>query len=298
MAITSVGYAGTVGDAQWALMIPRVGGSLFGVDSVAALKVTAAAGTRTIQIASGRAWASGILDTSNAAETKALASVPSGIRWDLVVLRRNWATKATTIEVVQGGSSKELPTRQNNPGVQFDQPLALVRVAAGQAAVQEIIDLRCVPGDAGLIALDDLARSYLSRVGTSVRIGDVHWDRVVNAAGSPVWISTAMGDTGWIAPALAAGWDSYAQETFLYRVRQGILMLGGRGTGTASAGIRIFTLPTTARHNAPTPPVFTVHSDNGPQFVVVSKTGDVVIASRQNQPRVGVSLAGVTMFVN
>lgn len=191
MAITSVGYAGTVGDAQWAEMISRVGGAVYSVDTYGSFRVTASAGTRTVSIAAGGASGKGIYDENPAAITQALASVPSGTRWDLIVLRRTWATKVTAVAVVQGGSTKAIPTRTVTPGTVDDQPLALVRVAAGSNAIQEIVDLRCAVSNGGAVAWDALVRSYLNELGTSVRIGDVVWDRVTDGSGSPEWVTIA-----------------------------------------------------------------------------------------------------------
>lgn len=208
MAITSVGYAGTVGDAQWAAMISRVGKSAYSVDDYASFRVTVGAGTRALAVASGKASAFGVYDTSNAIENVTLASVPSGTRWDLVVLRRTWATKVTAVAVIQGGSTKALPTWTTTPGAVVDQPLALARVIAGSTVVQEIVDLRCISGDGGLSAFDDLARSYMTQLGTSVRIGDVVWNRGVNVSGSSVWTFTDVTpDTGWVDISKNSGWS-------------------------------------------------------------------------------------------
>lgn len=207
MTITSVGYRGTVGEAQWAAMITRVGGVFYAVNDHTSFKVSIGAGTRTVAIAAGGASCTGIYDTSNAVETKTLAAVSSGTRWDMVVLRRTWATPVTTLEVIQGGSSKALPARNQTSGVVVDQPLALVRVVAGSTAIQEIVDLRCVAVNGSLLAFDTLARSYLSPVATSVRIGDIQWTRTVDATGSPVWTYVDVTpDTGWVDITRNPGW--------------------------------------------------------------------------------------------
>ena len=107
----------------------------------------------SVQVASGIAYGNGISDFSDAAESITIAAVAAGTRYDAVVLRRDWAGSSTTptgaatqgrsfIAVVQGGSSQMLPALQNNPGVMTDQPLALVRVTAGQSTVTVTDDLR------------------------------------------------------------------------------------------------------------------------------------------------------------
>lgn len=208
MTITSAGYKGTVGEQQWAKMMPRVGAGLYSVNDAASFKVSIAAGTRQVSVARGGASAAGIFDESSAVETLTLASVPSGTRWDLIVLRRTWATKATTLVVIPGGSTKVLPARNSNVGVVHDQPLALARVIAGNSAVQEVVDLRCVVGDGGAVAFDKLALTYLDRVGTQIRVGDFLWTRVLNSTGSPAWVVTdETPDTGWVAVTRNAGWE-------------------------------------------------------------------------------------------
>lgn len=217
MAITSVGYAGTVSDEQWAKMVARVGSAFYSVDDFASFKVSAAAGTRTIQVATGGISGKGIYDLSSAAVTRSLGSVPSGVRWDLVVLRRTWATKLSDIVVIPGGSTKALPDRSITPGTVDDQPLALVRVAAGSTNIQEVVDLRCSVHNGGAIAWDDLARTYLNQLGTDLRIGDIMHSRVTDAGGSEVWVSSDMGDTGWVAVPLGPGWEAATGDSAGYR---------------------------------------------------------------------------------
>lgn len=209
MTITSVGYAGTVGEVQWSNMIPRVGSTFYSVDDYASFRVTVTAGTRAVSVAAGGASAVGVYDVSNAAATLNLGSVSSGDRWDLVVLRRNWSTKLTTLVVIQGSATKTIPARNTTVGTLHDQPIALCRVTSstGSAVVQEIVDLRCVGGDGGLTAFDDLSRSYLSRVGTQVRIGNTLWTRTIDALGSPLWAAQDVTpDTGWLSASQNDGW--------------------------------------------------------------------------------------------
>ena len=219
MAITSVGYAGTVSDEQWAKMVARVGSAFYSVDDFASFRVTAAAGTRMIQVATGGISGKGIYDLSSTVVTRPLGSVPSGVRWDLVVLRRTWATKVSDIVVIPGGSTKALPDRSITPGTVDDQPLALVRVAAGSTAIQEIVDLRCSVHNGGAIAWDDLARTYLNQLGTDLRIGDVAWSRVTDAGGAEIWVSSDMGETGWVDVPYGDGWGPVSDELRL-RVRR------------------------------------------------------------------------------
>ncbi|MEW1990704.1 hypothetical protein [Microbacterium sp. NPDC078849] len=279
MAITSVGYTGTVGDVDWAKLVPRAGGVTQGVDDFAALRVSISAGTREVAIAGGIAWACGVMAASSGAEALTLASVPSGVRWDLIVLRYNWATRITSLAVVPGGSAKQIPARQNIPGTVYEQPIALCRVNAGQPAVQEVIDLRCVPSDNGLIAFDDLALSYLTRIGTQVRIGDVLWTRTVTATGSPRWASTDVTDTGWVNVPLGPKWD--AVSGYPTRVRRIGPLAHLRGAVTAKSGAsyeNLATVPSLFRPSASIPLGATVTQSKAYGELFVNANGLVWIS--------------------
>lgn len=209
MTITSVGYAGEITDANLRRWATSAVGSMYGVDDFASWRVTPGSGDRAVQIAPGSAFGLGVRDTSDVPTTLSLPSVSSGSRWDLIVGHRDWSASETTHDFITGSSTKAIPGRDSGlAGTTDDQPLALVRVAAGQAAVQDIIDLRCIPGDGGMVAFDPLARSYLSRVGTQVRIGDFIWTRNVESFGNPTWTYVDVTpDTGWADVFLNSGWS-------------------------------------------------------------------------------------------
>ena len=193
MAITSVGYAGTINAPDWARLAPFALGMQYGVKDFAAWRPTVGgAGDRAVTIAAGVGWGHGVMDTSDAPVTLNLPSVTSGARWDLIVARRVWGTKVTSIQRVAGAAVKQIPTRLHTPGTEDEQPIALVRVVAGSATVAELIDLRCVPGDSGLIAFNELALQYLTRPATRVRISGFDWVRDIDATGNPVWVQPGM----------------------------------------------------------------------------------------------------------
>lgn len=227
MAITSVGYDGTVDEVQWATMVSKVGSYEYGIDGAGDLAVTQSAGTRMISIAAGRAWGRGVMDTSDAATVIQLESVASGSRYDLVALRRTWGPAnggPTEIVIIKGSSAKAIPSgRQNNPGVIDDQPLALVRVQAGSASIPEVIDLRVWGRNGGqLYAKDDLVRSYLSAVGTEVNVAGMLWQRIVGSNNTAEWAKVGpRGDSGLksTSAGAASGW---AIDYIRYRVRDGI----------------------------------------------------------------------------
>jgi len=208
MAITSVGYAGSITDNNWRRMATAAVGSTYGVDDFASWRPTIGTGDRATQLADGGIFGLGVRDVSDAPISLTHAPAVSGSRWDLIVAHRNWSTKTTTPQIIQGSSVKALPDRDTGFGATNDQPIALVRITAGQSAVQEIIDLRCIPGDAGLVAFDLLTRSYLDRVGTTVRIGNYEWTRTVDSLGSPMWTHLDVTpDTGWVEITRNSGWN-------------------------------------------------------------------------------------------
>lgn len=190
MAITSIGYDGSVNESQWAKMISQVGSAQYGVSSSSDWKVTAhSTMDRGINIATGSGWGHGVLDTSDATVSLQGASVSSGDRWDMVVMRRNWSGTGgtSTFVIVQGTSARQLPSRNTTPGTLDDQPIALLRFTAGQSAVQEIIDLRCWSRNGGLTARDDLALTYLKLPGAQIMINGFQWNCELDANGNAVW---------------------------------------------------------------------------------------------------------------
>jgi hypothetical protein len=199
MTITSFGYAGTVEAAQWARLAPYGVGYEYGVMNRESWRPTIGGGTRQVQIAAGVGFGKGVMDESSAVEIMSFSSVPTGSRWDLVVARRTWATKTTQFVVVPGGSAKQLPSRQTNAGVVDDQPIALVRVQASQASVQEIVDLRVLPRIGGAFAYDNLVRTYMGGHGTQLLIGDTLYQAALDASGAGYWATLPFGDTGWMS---------------------------------------------------------------------------------------------------
>lgn len=194
MAITSSGYDGSVDEQGMAGMVPKTGTSEYGVSGAGDFAVSAVAGQdRTVSIASGTGWGHFILDVSSANETRALAAPASGSRWDMICLHRDWQPVggATTVKVIQSGStSTTLPTRDNDPGVTDDQPLALVRVDAGSTTIGDIIDLRCWGRNGGVYAKSDRVLQYLTAIGTDVTLGRISYTRVVSASNVAEWQRT------------------------------------------------------------------------------------------------------------
>ncbi len=289
MTITSVGYAGQITDANWRRVATATIGSLYGVDDYASWRVTPGTGDRAVDIAPGGGFGLGVRDESDTVVTKTMSPVPSGVRWDLVVAHRNWETKTTTFEVIPGTSSMVLPDRQVGFGTVNDQPIALVQSAAGQSAVQKIIDLRCIPGDGGVVAFDALVRSYLDRVGTQVRINGTLWSRIIDALGTPAWLegdSRMYGHAGMVG----AGGGNYLPipapgKTLPLTVPTPALDLSG-GVTAAENGLQV---PVSGRYRITLGFYFTGTTD--PVCVGVLRVNGVIDFSRGMPKVVGVDEA-------
>lgn len=201
MAITTQLYDGAEFEADevgWAGVTGSFG-SDYGVrgltpntpDENAGRVTTVPSADRTVAVAPAIFYGHGVRDRSDSTVNVQLPSVPTGqARWFLVAVRRDWQNNVTTIAAVPDGqASKVIPSQRNaNPGVRDDQPLALVQITGGQSIPTAVVDLRCWSGNSGLMAADTLALSYLSRLGSTVIIGGVQWDRLLDAQGSPVWV--------------------------------------------------------------------------------------------------------------
>lgn len=188
MTFTSIGYGGTVLPANWAALAPRLG-EMYSLGVMNSLRPTVASGDRRITLASGTVSGQGILDTF-VSETVTFDAQGSGVRYDTVVVRRTWATKVTSLVVLKGTSTKAIATtRQSNPGVVDDQPIALVRITAGSTVPFIEADLRCWVNNGGALALHELALSYLdTALGAHVRIGTDEW--VMQSLNGTTW--------GWV----------------------------------------------------------------------------------------------------
>ena len=215
MAVTvmSHGYDTTTGnpytELAWADAHPRIGSGSYGVRSGGDWKVTAVAGAdRTVSIAAGFGWGSGVIDKTVDNDTIQLDAITSGSRWDLIVARRDWTPTAgeTKFMKINGGSVKAIPGgRSMIPGGIDDQPLALVQVTAGQTQPTAIVDLRCWATNGGMVAKDDLVKGYLNDLGTEVYINGVGWRYIPGSNDVPEWVATGAVTT--YTPVAATGWS-------------------------------------------------------------------------------------------
>jgi hypothetical protein len=194
VSFTTTGYGNTYSSEGWATAHPTIGLATYGVRSPADWKVSAVPGQdRTVSIAAGRGFGGGVTDKTVDAETLQLDPVESGSRWDIVACRRNWGTATSSFSKVNGGPNMGLTlARESVIGNIDEQPLALVRVTAGEQVPSEIIDLRTWSGDGGgIVAAHELVKSFLNKTGTRLNINGVDWVRRVGADGNPEWVDVS-----------------------------------------------------------------------------------------------------------
>ncbi|MGP5071656.1 hypothetical protein ACTXI0_04530 [Arthrobacter rhombi] len=228
MAFSSIGYDGTVDEVEFGRLMAYSASSEYGVNYPTAFQISAIAGeSLMLKLTSGLAWTAGVVDSTPAETTVVLDPVTSGTRWDLIVVRRNWSPPGgeTSIAVVKGGASKQIPDRERARGVLEDQPLWLVRVDQGRSVPSEYVDLRVFARNGGCTANDDLVRSYMNTLGTMIEVNGVLWLRVVDSASLPSWKKVSdLTDSGWVFGARSGtGWTSGGGD-YIYSRRQGNLV--------------------------------------------------------------------------
>lgn len=214
VAFISHGYdttsANPYNEDAWAKAHPVIGACAYGVRDAGHWKVSPVTGAdRTVSVAPGFGWGYGVTDETVANETLQLDVIVSGVRWDLIAVRRDWTPTAgeSKFVIVKGGTGKAIPGgRLSAPGGIDDQPIALVQVTAGQTQPTAIVDLRVWASNGGAVAKDILALGYLARLGAHIKIGNITWRYEVGANDTPVWTSTAA----LVQPiAFAAGYGAF-----------------------------------------------------------------------------------------
>lgn len=192
MTITSVGYERAVTYAELGSLISHAGAMYSVVGDASTFSVVVEDAATEILIRPGTAFGHGILDESDA-DTVLTGTPPvTGERWDLVALRRNWVTKTTTPVLIAGGPTLAIPPRNQQPGVLDDQPLALVRFAAGQPGPLSVRNLRVWRGSGGCFARDLLVRDYHTEIGTRIYIGDRTYVLILDSTGQPKWVTDSV----------------------------------------------------------------------------------------------------------
>lgn len=134
MAWTSIGFDGTINEAQWSQMSTLMGSS--GGGYLAAgngdCLATAVVGSRAVSVAAGSLYGDGIVSTNSGAETVAMTTPVNG-QWYVIALRRTWATNTAALVAIAGATTStttptapptSFPTLNTDQGVLTDQPIA------------------------------------------------------------------------------------------------------------------------------------------------------------------------------
>ncbi|MBT8162788.1 MULTISPECIES: hypothetical protein [Arthrobacter] len=199
MALTSVYYDGPVTETDRAANRGSDPDYLvYGVDD---FKVTAHPSIPyAVLVKAGRAEGFGVTDTAAIDQVVNCDALPSGTRWDLIVVRRNWQPLGggpSTLAAISVGADPTIPgapTRKVGPGVEDDQPIALVKWQGGTSAPVQFIDLRMWAGNGGLFAKDNLVRTFMNKIGTVINIAGAIWSYQLGANDVPGWVK--LGEIG------------------------------------------------------------------------------------------------------
>lgn len=152
MALTTAGFQGVVTESQEAGRFYRIAPPAL-VDSPSDLTPATTSGTRAVRVGVGTAQVCGVTVTNDANVTWNLNANSSGsARYDLLVLRVTWsgATSSATL-VARTGSTSGPPAPVRNPGVQYEFPLAVVRVGSSATTISsaDVYDIRTYGGRGG-----------------------------------------------------------------------------------------------------------------------------------------------------
>lgn len=180
----------------------------FSVSGANDWKVTALGSLdRGIKVETGTGHGDGVTVTTHEYETMSLPYPDIATRWYLIARRRNWSgTGTATLVALPGDATASLPAvgnaatqRSNTPGVESDQPIALVRVTQKDRTVQEILNLNAWAGPGGVEVVHRLALGYLAEPGASVKLGSSTWRYEAQANGVWDWREYPAGPFGMYA---------------------------------------------------------------------------------------------------
>lgn len=233
MAINSYGYPGTINSIQWSKMSEELGGAYSVADTNDLAGSIVVGPDRTISIAAGTAFGRGVMDVVTAAVQVQLDTVATGSRWDLVALRRNWTTNATTIVKVNGGGTATIPSgRLSGPGVQDDQPLLLVQITAGNTTPTAILDLRT--WGSKLITAKSLIGIVDARYGDEAEVDGIRYSRTVDGTGAGIWAPPA--DASFAQRYQTVTYNNYGSQVFQDFNFAGVTMRGPAGIFSVTPG--------------------------------------------------------------
>ena len=174
MALSTTFYDGVVTESDRAR--DRAGAVDYGVYGADDFKVTPHPTIAyAVVVKAGRAHGHGVTDTATDDEVVQCTAPGSGVvRWDLIVVRRNWQPLLggpSTLVSVPVGVNPMIPTTlKKKPGIEDDQPIFLVKWVGGTSAPTQMIDLRCWAANGGVVAAHSLALGYLAKPGARVQI--------------------------------------------------------------------------------------------------------------------------------
>lgn len=130
MALTPVGFDGSIDERQWSRMLRYVGEIAYKHGVASGFDVTAGSGSgRPVVVSAGTALLPGVLVDNPDAATTLNHDPNSGTanRSDYVVLRGDWTANTATLAIVKGTSSSP-PALTQTEGSVWEMPLARVRV--------------------------------------------------------------------------------------------------------------------------------------------------------------------------
>jgi hypothetical protein len=215
MAITSYGYPVPGGvilpGLTWARMQNLLGRSS-AIPFSGDWKPSANPGVaRGVRMDAGMLGGGGILDISDGVIPLQLTEVLSGSQYFLFGAERTWgATNATVAKAIPGTAARAIPSFQDNPGTKQFHPVGLARVSAGNAAITDLVDLRCIAQEAGVYTIfDDLALQLIDRLGVTAynKNTKITRRRVLGDSG-PVW-ERVWDTTVGVRPYMCLGRDTF-----------------------------------------------------------------------------------------
>jgi len=230
VAITTAGYDGTINEVQLADMLHR-----YSVEGPEDFKATTQAGDRIVAIGNGTALGPGTVDVATNLPTIQF-NAATGTRWDLVVLRRDWQPPGgvSEIKIIEGGSSQAYPTVgtaatqwNRRPGIVDDQPLYLQQVNGTLLGTR--IDLRCWNSHSGLVAVHEMAKTYLEKTGSvdqvatpgaEVLIGRTKHYYTIGANNVPEWFTQDITESAADVTNMGPGFEAVTTNWHKPRLRR------------------------------------------------------------------------------